>query len=138
MKTMNNSNFIYKNIFLQSSFQFIGNTLEYFIEHTEKLVVFIVMPRVKNRDNVTRLYSYGKLINEESFILSENICRQRAMPARCATWSSPQRSRSGSTTTRTGSGWRPPRSRRCPSAGRAPRVRPRRSSIHATRPSWMR
>lgn len=70
---MNNSNFIYKNIFLQSSFQFIGNTLEYFIQHTEKLVVFIVMPRVKNKDNVTRLYSYGKLIEEKSFILSENI-----------------------------------------------------------------
>lgn len=65
--------FRYKNIFLQSSLQFIGNTLEYFIEHTEKLVVFIVMPRVENEGNVVRLYSYGKLIKEESFILSENI-----------------------------------------------------------------
>jgi hypothetical protein len=70
---MSNSSFRYKNIFLNSSLQFIGNTLEYFIEHTEKLVVFIVMPRVKNKDNVTRLYLNGKLIKEESFILSENI-----------------------------------------------------------------
>lgn len=69
----NKSLFRYKNIFLQSSLQFIGNTLEYFIEHTEKLVVFIAMPRVKNKDNVVRLYSYGKLIKDESFILSENV-----------------------------------------------------------------
>ena len=69
----NKSPFRYKNIFLQSSFQFIGSTLEYFIQHTEKLVVFIVMPRVKNNDNVVRLYSYGKLVKQEPFILSENI-----------------------------------------------------------------
>src|SRR3972149_9571245 len=70
---MNNPAFRYKNIFLQSSFQFIGNTLEYFTAHTEKLVVFIIMPRVKNKDNAVRLYSYGKLIEEEPFTLSENI-----------------------------------------------------------------
>lgn len=65
--------FQYKNIFLQSSLQFCGNIEEYFVNHTEKLVVFIVMPRVENKDNVIRLYSYGKLIEEEPFILSENI-----------------------------------------------------------------
>lgn len=70
---MNKSPFQYKNIFLQSSLQFIGNTLEYFVAHTEKLVVFIVMPRVENKDNVVRVYSYGKLIEEEPFVLSENI-----------------------------------------------------------------
>ena len=70
---MNKSPFRYRNIFLQSSHQFIGNTLEYFIAHTEKLVVFIVMPRVKNRDNVIRLYRFGKLIEEEPLILSENV-----------------------------------------------------------------
>lgn len=69
----NKPHFRYKNIFLQSSHQFIGNTLEYFTAHTEKLVVFIIMPRVKNKDNVVRLYSHGKLIEEEPFILSENI-----------------------------------------------------------------
>ena len=65
--------FRYKNIFLQSSHQFIGNTLEYFIAHTEKLVVFIVMPRVKNKDNTVRLYKYGELIEEKPFILSQNV-----------------------------------------------------------------
>lgn len=70
---MNNPTFRYKNIFLQSSHQFSGNIEEYFVNHTGKLVTFIVMPRVENKDNVVRLYSYGKLIEEEPFILSENI-----------------------------------------------------------------
>jgi len=69
----NKSFFRYRNVFLQSSHQFIGNTLEYFTAHTEKLVVFIIMPRVENKDNVVRLYSFGKLIEEEPFILSKNI-----------------------------------------------------------------
>lgn len=70
---MNKASFRYKNIFLQSSLQFCGNIEEYFVNHTEKLILFIVMPRVKNKDNVIRLYRYGKLIKEESFTLSENI-----------------------------------------------------------------
>ncbi len=69
----NKSLFRYKNIFLQSSLQFSGNIEEYFVNHAEKLVIFIIMPRVKNKDNVIRRYSYGKLIEEEPFILSENI-----------------------------------------------------------------
>jgi hypothetical protein len=70
---MNNSTPRYKNIFLQSTLQFCGNIEEYFVNNTEKLVVFIAMPRVKNKDNVVRLYSYGKLIKEEPFALSGNI-----------------------------------------------------------------
>ena len=73
MKIMNKINLRYKNIFLHSSLQSIGNTLEYFISHTEKLVVFIVMQRVKNKGNFVRLYICGKLVKEESFILPENI-----------------------------------------------------------------
>lgn len=69
----NNSPFRYKNIFLQSSHQFLGNTLEYFVEHTEKLVVFIAMPRVENKDNVVRVYCRGSLVTEKTFILSRNI-----------------------------------------------------------------
>src|SRR6185369_14388882 len=69
----NSSQLRYKSIFLQSSFQFIGNTLEYFAEHTEKLVVFIIMPRVKNKENAVRLYNSGKLMEEEIFSLSNNI-----------------------------------------------------------------
>src|SRR5258708_987465 len=40
----------YKNIFMYSSLQFCGNIEEYFSKHTEKLVVFITMPRLKNKD----------------------------------------------------------------------------------------
>ncbi|HUD09785.1 MAG TPA: hypothetical protein VMR77_03215 [Patescibacteria group bacterium] len=69
----NKSLFRYKNIFLQSSLQFCGNIEEYFVSHTEKLVIFIVMPRVKNKGNVIRQYNYGKLMEEKPFSLSENI-----------------------------------------------------------------
>lgn len=69
----NKSPFRYKNIFLQSSLQFCGNIEEYFANHTEKLITFIIMPRVKNKGNAVRLYNYGKLIEDERFILSENI-----------------------------------------------------------------
>lgn len=73
MKTIKKNKFWYKNIFLQSSFQFIGNTQEYFIQHSEKLVVFIIMPRVKNKENVIRLYQNGRLISEKKFSVSGNI-----------------------------------------------------------------
>lgn len=65
--------FRYKNVFLQGSLQFCGNIEEYFVNHTKKLVVFIIMPRVKNKGNTVRLYKYGRLIHEEPFSLSENI-----------------------------------------------------------------
>lgn len=65
--------FYYKNIFLYSSLQFVGNVEEYFANHTEKLVAFIVMPRQQHKDNFIRLYKKGKLIEEKQITLSKNI-----------------------------------------------------------------
>lgn len=65
--------FYYKNIFLYSSLQFVGNVEEYFAKHTEKLVVFICMPRQQYKDNFIRLYKNGKLIEEKQITLSKNI-----------------------------------------------------------------
>src|SRR5690349_18699263 len=70
---MKSSPFYYKNIFLYASLQFCGNIEEYFQNHTEKLVVFIVMPRVKNKFNIIRLYEKGKLVEEKKVASSDNI-----------------------------------------------------------------
>lgn len=64
---------IYKKIFIYSSLQFCGNIEEYFSTHSEKLVVFIVMPRLKNSGNLVRVYLKGKLVEEQTVLLSENI-----------------------------------------------------------------
>ena len=63
----------YKNIFMYASLQFCGNIEEYFSNHSKKLVVYILMPRLKNKGNVIRLYNSGKLISEEQINLSENV-----------------------------------------------------------------
>lgn len=65
--------FRYKNIFMYASLQFCGHIEEYFASHTEKLVVFIVMPRLKNRGNLVRVYKSGKLIEEKNVWSSDNI-----------------------------------------------------------------
>lgn len=66
-------NKLYKNIFMYSSLQFCGNIEEYFSKHTEKLVVFLVMPRVQSKDTIVRLYLKGKLVEENSVPLFSNI-----------------------------------------------------------------
>lgn len=63
----------YKNLFLYSSLQFCGNIEEYFVENTEKLVVFIIMPRLKHECNFIRLYKKGELIEEKKIRFSQNI-----------------------------------------------------------------
>src|SRR5690242_14214743 len=63
----------YKNIFLYSSLQFMGNVEEYFSKHTEKLVVFVLMPRQQFDASLMRLYKKGQLIEEKKIILSKNI-----------------------------------------------------------------
>lgn len=65
--------FRYKNILLYSSHQWCGNTKEYFIKNSEKIAVFLLMPRVQTKDNILRIYERGKLILEESTPLSENF-----------------------------------------------------------------
>lgn len=66
-------NYHYKNLFLYSSLQFCGNIEEYFVDNTEKLVAFIIMPRLKHEYNFIRLYKKGKLIEEKKVRFSENI-----------------------------------------------------------------
>lgn len=65
--------FRYKNIFMYGSLQSVGHTEEYFARHTEKLFVFIVMPRVQNRDNLLRIYTRGTRIKELSVWSSGNF-----------------------------------------------------------------
>lgn len=70
---MKTSPYYYKNIFLYASLQFCGNIEEYFRNHTENLLVFIVMPRIKNKFNILRYYQNGKLVKEEKVTSSSNI-----------------------------------------------------------------
>jgi len=53
--------FRYKNILLYTSHQWCGNTEEYFVKNTERLAVFLLMPRIKTKDNILRIYEKGKL-----------------------------------------------------------------------------
>ncbi|RJQ37077.1 glycosyltransferase [Candidatus Microgenomates bacterium] len=67
------NNYKYQSILLYASLQFCGNVEEYFVKNTKKLAVLIIQPRVKNKDNLLRLYIEGKLVKEEKIKLSENI-----------------------------------------------------------------
>ena len=70
---MISNRFRYKNVFLYASLQFCGNIEEYFAKNTQKLVVFIVQPRIKNRGNLLRVYKEGSIIEHKEIELSENI-----------------------------------------------------------------
>ena len=63
----------YKNLFIHASLQFCGHIDEYFIKHTKKLVVYIVQPRLRNKQNLLRFYKNGKLIEEKKVYSSSNI-----------------------------------------------------------------
>lgn len=65
--------FRYKNILLYTSYQWCGNTEEYFVRNTEKLAVFLLMPRIQTKDNILRIYERGKLVKTEQTPLSENF-----------------------------------------------------------------
>lgn len=58
---------------MYASLQFCGNIEEYFVKHTEKLLVYIVMPRLKNKFNLIRVYHRGKMQQEIKARSSENI-----------------------------------------------------------------
>ena len=58
---------------MYASLQFCGNIEEYFSKNTNKLVVYIVMPRLKNKYNFIRIYKKGELVNEKKVWSSENI-----------------------------------------------------------------
>lgn len=65
--------FRYKNIFTYGSLQSVGHTEEYFARHTEKLLVYIVMPRVQKRHNLLRMYRRGRRVKEISVWSSGNF-----------------------------------------------------------------
>ncbi len=68
-----NKKFRYQTIFMYGSLQSVGHMMDYFIRHTRKLVIFIVMPRVNNTQNSLRVYREGTLVEERSVRLSKNI-----------------------------------------------------------------
>lgn len=63
----------YKNIFIYSSLQFTGNVEEYFVQHSEKLVAFVLMPRQQPDSSLVRLYKKGKLIEERKIKFFNNV-----------------------------------------------------------------
>lgn len=65
--------FRYKNILLYTSHQWCGNTEEYFARNTEKLAVFLLMPRIQTKDNILRIYEKGKLIKTIQTPLTANF-----------------------------------------------------------------
>jgi len=65
--------FRYKNLFIYSSLQSVGHVDDYFVQNTEKLLVFLVMPRLKNKFNIVRLYNKGKIKEEKKVPSSSNV-----------------------------------------------------------------
>lgn len=65
--------FRYQTVFTYGSLQSVGHTMDYFIRHTRKLVVFIVMPRVNKTPNILRVYHKGQLVEEHDVVSSGNI-----------------------------------------------------------------
>ncbi len=65
MQKEQDGEFRYKRIFLYSSLQFSGHMEEYFSAHTEKLLVFVWMPRFKGVHSLVRLYERGRLVSEK-------------------------------------------------------------------------
>ncbi len=51
----------------------MGHTEEYFVKHTKKLVVYIIMPRVQKRSNLLRIYTRGTLTKELAVWSSGNF-----------------------------------------------------------------
>lgn len=63
----------YKNIFIYSSLQFTGNVEEYFAQHSEKLVAFVLMPRQQPDSSLVRFYKMGKLVEERKVKFFNNM-----------------------------------------------------------------
>ena len=67
------THFRYHTIFMYGSLQSVGHTMDYFIKHTEKLVVYIIMPRVNGSSNYLQVYEKGVLIEKKEVVSSTNI-----------------------------------------------------------------
>lgn len=71
--------FIYRRLFIYASLQFCGHIEEYFAARTEKLVVFLVLPRVNQGHNLIRVYARGVLVSERTVRSSQNLCAYYAL-----------------------------------------------------------
>lgn len=58
---------------MYGSLQSVGHIMDYFIKHTKKLVVYIIMPRVNGSANDLRVYERGIVKHEHSVGSSTNI-----------------------------------------------------------------
>lgn len=65
--------FRYQSVFMYGSLQSVGHVMEYFILHTKRLVIFIMMPRQNNMENILRVYERGELVHEKHVRSSSNI-----------------------------------------------------------------
>lgn len=65
--------FRYKNVLLYASHQWCGNIEKYFSSNSEKLIVFLLMPRIQTDQNIVRIYKRGILLHEIKISLSENF-----------------------------------------------------------------
>lgn len=63
----------YNTIFMHGSLQSVGHTMDYFIEHTKKLVIYIIMPRVQGTQNLLRVYDRGMLVEEKNVSSSSKL-----------------------------------------------------------------
>lgn len=70
---MNKFSFRYNTIFMNGSLQSVGHTMDYFIEHTKKLLIYIIMPRVQGTHNLLRVYDKGVLVKEKIIPSSSNL-----------------------------------------------------------------
>lgn len=63
MERLGEGRWYYRNLFLLGSLLSAGNIIDYFIFHTEKLVIIYFLPRWEKRNNFIEVYHQGKLEN---------------------------------------------------------------------------
>ncbi len=61
MERLGRGQWYYRNLLLLGSLLSAGNVVDYFITHTEKLVVIYLLPRWDTRKNFVEIYEYGEL-----------------------------------------------------------------------------
>lgn len=70
---MKQSVFRYNTIFMQGSLQSVGHTMDYFIKHTRKLVIYVIMPRFGGISNELWMYKNGKVQEKRMVATSSNL-----------------------------------------------------------------
>lgn len=65
--------YLYGNIFTLASLQFSGHFLDHFVENSEKVVAFYILPRTGTKKNFIEVYEKGKLIAKKELFSPKNI-----------------------------------------------------------------